>query len=663
MSFSTFFSIMTLVSLGRSGPDSQKPGSETTLVAVDTDGIYVASPSNGAHYLIEPQALPFPRLQSVYFDACSDDRPSAQLPNLPDLQFRPAAVISVETPADVGNFLRSKVLAFLGDTEFESHFLGVLVLAVPWDSSRLRPFWSDIQAVLAEFHCNSLLISPPRAFLGLPEGPYFTKDRCLHRAWRLFPDVYEVFQLPTVQVANSDKFKAITYMRDGKLMVPVPSRLHFQKTPEKPLNGLRVTLKDIIDLKGVRTTGQCRAYEKLYGPRTETAAIASRLIELGAVIIGKTKCTQFASSDQPTADWVDYHCPWNPRGDGYLSPRGSSTGTCVALAGYDWVDAGVGSDRGGSIRGPAAVMGLFALRPTQTPKNMHGILPIIRNIDAPGVVCRGAELFHELSVCLFETRALAAPLPTKLLYPLDYWQQWPDNSAKAAMEGSVRALEGFLGIKRSIVNLADLWLEHDPAGNGLPLDSFLQDTFMNLLWKGYYDSLLGFRRDFETKYGVKPYVHPVIQYCWKRGSQVSARDEEAAQQQKAAYAGWLSGRVLDGDGFKTIMVFPVGDLRPFYRDEYRKAPDDQPASYDWMQREDHQSSLAGVPCIVVPVDQVSHPSKITGDKQLLPVAVSLMSGVGTDSALTRLVRDMARQSFFKEKVNVGKDAFAVEPES
>ncbi|KAK0624307.1 hypothetical protein B0T14DRAFT_427543, partial [Immersiella caudata] len=46
----------------------------------------------------------------------------------------------------------------------------------------------------------------------------------------------------------------------------------------------------------------------------------------------------------PIADWVDYHAPWNPRGDGYLSPRGSSTGTCVALAGYLWCEAELGSD-------------------------------------------------------------------------------------------------------------------------------------------------------------------------------------------------------------------------------------------------------------------------------------------------------------------------------
>lgn len=133
-------------------------------------------------------------------------------------------------------------------------------------------------------------------------------------------------------------------MIDGQLMIPVPSRLHYQKTEDKPLSGLRVTVKDIIHLKGVKTTGQSRSYEKLYGPQRETAPIITQLIDLGAVVIGKTKCTQFASSDQPTADWIDYHCPWNPRGDLYLSPRGSSTGTCVAVAGYKWCDLGIGSD-------------------------------------------------------------------------------------------------------------------------------------------------------------------------------------------------------------------------------------------------------------------------------------------------------------------------------
>ncbi len=225
-------------------------------------------------------------------------------------------------------------------------------------------------------------------------------------------------------------------------MVPVPSRLHYGRTQEKPLSGIRVTIKDVVDLKGVKTTGQSRAYAEMYGAREANAAIVSRLIDMGAVIIGKTKCTQFASSDQPTADWVDYRCPWNPRGDGYLSPRGSSTGTCVALAGYDWVDIGIGTDSKFPQNQLSRIVGLIleSWREHPRPSRRDGAvrhktdsscraygrdtadyqvvmslealgldawLNSLRGIDTPGIVCRNATLLHELSVRLCYKQNLA----------------------------------------------------------------------------------------------------------------------------------------------------------------------------------------------------------------------------------------------------------------
>lgn len=196
----------------------------------------------------------------------------------------------------------------------------------------------------------------------IPEGPYFLGGGTLHRTWRLYPDEYEAFQLPTIG-PHPIKFVGVTIMHQGKLMVPVPSRLHYPECEEKPLNGMRCTVKDNIDLEGVKTTAQSRALENTYGPALRTAPTICRLLELGAQVIGKTKCTQFASSDQPTADWMDYHCPWNPRGDGYISPRGSSTGPSVAVAGYDWVDFGIGTDsKSISNERPTLQIGLFTIQ-------------------------------------------------------------------------------------------------------------------------------------------------------------------------------------------------------------------------------------------------------------------------------------------------------------
>ena len=67
------------------------------------------------------------------------------------------------------------------------------------------------------------------------------------------------------------------------------------------------------------------------------------LINAGAVIIAKAKTVQLASGLGPR-DWIDFQCPFNPRGDGYLDPDCSSTGSAAGVAAYDWLDFSIGSD-------------------------------------------------------------------------------------------------------------------------------------------------------------------------------------------------------------------------------------------------------------------------------------------------------------------------------
>ena len=95
---------------------------------------------------------------------------------------------------------------------------------------------------------------------------------------------------------------------DSTIGVPVPSRLYYggAKTGEQPLKGFRVTVKDIIDINGVKTSQGNRAWFKLYDAKNASSPGMQKLVDLGALIIGKTKTAQFANSDRPTADWVDY---------------------------------------------------------------------------------------------------------------------------------------------------------------------------------------------------------------------------------------------------------------------------------------------------------------------------------------------------------------------
>jgi Asp-tRNA(Asn)/Glu-tRNA(Gln) amidotransferase A subunit family amidase len=157
-----------------------------------------------------------------------------------------------------------------------------------------------------------------------------------------------------------------------------------------------VSVKDNIDIRGIKTSLSSRSWNSLYGEVLETAPAIQRLVDLGAVIIGKTRLSQFAETEYPTADWVDYHCPFNPRGDGYLTPEGSSSGAGAATAAYNSLDLSIATDSkspsrlclnvykqiraaSGSIREPSAKQGLFAIRPTFGSQSMNGIFPLARS--------------------------------------------------------------------------------------------------------------------------------------------------------------------------------------------------------------------------------------------------------------------------------------------
>lgn len=109
------------------------------------------------------------------------------------------------------------------------------------------------------------------------------------------------------------------------------------------MKGKRVAVKDIYHLAGTPTSASCRDFMAFTGAQEHTANMVLRLIQAGAVVVGKTKTAQFASGEH-AGDWVDYACPFNPRGDGYLEPDCSSTGSAAAIAAYTWLDYSIGTD-------------------------------------------------------------------------------------------------------------------------------------------------------------------------------------------------------------------------------------------------------------------------------------------------------------------------------
>jgi aspartyl-tRNA(Asn)/glutamyl-tRNA(Gln) amidotransferase subunit A len=152
-----------------------------------------------------------------------------------------------------------------------------------------------------------------------------------------------------------------------------------------PLHGIPVTLKDLIDLEGTRTTGASAVRDHLRA--TADATVARRLRSAGAIVIGKTNLHEFAfgTTNEDSAFGPARH-PTDPT----RSPGGSSGGSAAAiLAGM--CAASIGSDTGGSIRIPAAACGIVGLKPTFGEVPTDGVVPLAWSLDHVGPLARSVE--------------------------------------------------------------------------------------------------------------------------------------------------------------------------------------------------------------------------------------------------------------------------------
>ncbi|HEX3883053.1 MAG TPA: amidase [Stellaceae bacterium] len=152
-----------------------------------------------------------------------------------------------------------------------------------------------------------------------------------------------------------------------------------------PLHGIPIGLKDIYKTKGIRTTAGSRVYET-HVP-AEDAETWVRLRNAGAVLLGKQETHEFAIGGPDfTLPFPPARNPWNT--DHY--PAGSSSGSAAAV-GAHLCAAAMGSDTGGSIRGPAAYCGLAGLKPTYGRVSRRGVFPLSYTLDHCGPLTRTVE--------------------------------------------------------------------------------------------------------------------------------------------------------------------------------------------------------------------------------------------------------------------------------
>ncbi|KAH6622480.1 glutamyl-tRNA amidotransferase [Boeremia exigua] len=495
---------------------------------------------------------------------------------------------------------------------------------------------------------RTILFAEERVYERLPDGPYFLSSRgSIHRAYRLYSDHQEAFVESVYTDPSGSHFILPAHISGNGLTIAVPSRLYYTPTPTKPLAGMRLGIKDIFDLSGVKSGNGNRAWYNLYPPANVTAPAVQRLLDAGAIIVGKQKTAQFANGEYATADWIDYHSPFNPRGDGYQDPNFSSAGAGASVASYEWLDFALGSDTGGSIRGPARVSGLYGLRPSHGTTSLQFTLPLAPEFDTAALIVRDPLLLHDAATKLYAlTRNRSHnPFPTQLLV-----EKFPVGLTNE----TVTILDQFLNEVKVVLsaetinwfNMTTSWQDSRPKSAPTDLQVLMANTYATIISQRQKTLV---RDPFYTQYallhdGRSPAVNPVPLTRWAFGDAQPPTALADALNNKTVFMEWFQDHVLKEDprSCTSAILAYVSPPSVQYRNTY-KIPPTVPTGFN----NQYWSVMAESPDISIPIGQMSYDSVITNHKEQLPVSINFMVAKGCDLVLLNVITKLYHRGVLK----------------
>src|SRR5438132_13535688 len=247
-------------------------------------------------------------------------------------------------------------------------------------------------------------------------SPVELTDALLARIEALDPQL-NAFLLPTPEKAREQAREAEREIMAGNY--------------RGPLHGIPFGLKDIYATARIRTTSHSKICESLVP--TEDATTVTKLYQAGGVLLGKLATHEFAHGG-PSFDlpWPPARNPW--KRDYFTG--GSSSGAGAAIA-AGFVPGALGSDTGGSIRGPAALCGIVGLKPTYGLVSRWGVYANSFSFDHAGPMTWTVE------DCAIVLQAIAGHDPHD---PASASRPVPDY--RAALTGAIKGLR--IGVVRHL---------------------------------------------------------------------------------------------------------------------------------------------------------------------------------------------------------------------
>lgn len=160
---------------------------------------------------------------------------------------------------------------------------------------------------------------------------------------------------------------------------------NFDKEKDKKLGGIPIAVKDVFSTKDILTTCASHILDQYYP--TYESTVTKRILDEGAIIIGKTNLDQFCHGSSTVTSY--YGPTRNPHNLERL-PGGSSGGSAAAVA-ADLCAGSLGTETAGSIRQPASWCGVVGLKPSYGRVSRYGVLSMGSSLDSPGPITKSIE--------------------------------------------------------------------------------------------------------------------------------------------------------------------------------------------------------------------------------------------------------------------------------
>ncbi|PYI03062.1 amidase family protein [Aspergillus sclerotiicarbonarius CBS 121057] len=613
--------------------------------------------------------------------------------------FLPITVIMANKSVITGELLKSLICSYLaGDDVFSVNFLPQIYISSPFPQVTLDKTSLDYLKNISVGHLyldSTVFSHIPDGAISvrsndhhMPSGPYTTlvsdKSISFLDTYRLYEDKYRNFitgSYPSNDGKDSVNPLPSVRSRVWAPLIPVPSRI-YSWNDSRPLAGKRVAIKDLFDIKGLQTSAGSQAWIQITPIANSTAPAIQRLVDLGAVLVGKYKLAQFASGSNPW-DWTDEQYPFSPRGDGYLTCAGSSSGGGCSVAAYDWLDNAIGTDTGSSMRRPAAVSGTYGNRPSQGMMTLDGVVPVSWAQDTIGVFGRDPiswsrfakawytpALHQNTSITGLPPLSVPNPsaFPSRILYPDEYFPM--SNPAAQAI---------FYSALTRISTLFNMTIHHFNLTATITTASIFPDTHLNwdrlanntislTTWPQYLAVAQPLISTWSTHHNNRfPPVDPQIRTLWTTLDPTTFTNQDAYTQalhSRAQSISWFERTILtqSSDTCSDSLIIcdeNTGGL-PSYREQSLNKPPNATLLTTYPDGAvipcNTICSLFGCADFTIPLNQTPYFSPISQVPEQWPVSINLMVRRGCDMILFNMVEKMAEAGILSS-VKTGRMAF------